>query len=141
MKISCAIIDDEPLARKGLTEYVHDVDFLQLEGVYEDALKAGPAMTLHKIELLFLDIQMPRITGIDFLKTLAHPPLVILTTAYPQFALEGYELNVLDYLVKPFSFERFLKSCNKAKDYITLQTKKEETEEETTDYFFVCSVI
>jgi DNA-binding LytR/AlgR family response regulator len=137
MKINCAIIDDEPLARKGLSEYVHDVDFLQLEGVYEDALKAGPAITSHKIELIFLDIQMPRISGIDFLKTLAHPPLVILTTAYPQFALEGYELNVLDYLVKPISFPRFLKAVVKAKEQLELKQHEQPAPDVKDDYIFI----
>jgi len=137
MKINCAIIDDEPLARKGLSEYVHDVDFLQLEGVYEDALKAGPGITSHKIELIFLDIQMPRISGIDFLKTLAHPPLVILTTAYPQFALEGYELNVLDYLVKPISFPRFLKAVVKAKEQLELKHHEQPVQDLKDDYIFI----
>src|SRR5215217_247618 len=115
MKIHCMIIDDEPLACKGLSEYIHDVDFLKLDGVFEDALKAHAAMEANKVDLIFLDIQMPRISGLDFLKTLQHPPLTILTTAYPQYALQGYELNALDYLVKPISFPRFLKAAMKAK--------------------------
>ena len=121
MKINCLIIDDEPLACKGLAEYVQDVDFLHLAGTYEDALKAASIIQENKIDLIFLDIQMPRISGLDFLKTLQHPPLVILTTAYPQYALEGYELNVLDYLVKPISFPRFLKAVMKAKEQLELK--------------------
>src|SRR5580765_3065934 len=139
MKINCLVIDDEPLACKGLAEYVHDVDFLQLAGVYEDALKAHTAMDTNKIDLIFLDIQMPRISGLDFLKTLQHPPLVILTTAYPQYALEGYELNVLDYLVKPISFPRFLKAVMKAKEQIELKHREQVPAEAgaNEDYIFI----
>jgi len=118
MKIKCIIIDDEPLAQKGISEYVNDIDFLELYGVFENALKAVDTIHQKKIDLLFLDIQMPRISGLEFLKTLQDPPLVILTTAYPQYALESYELDVLDYLVKPISFPRFLKAVTKAKEHM-----------------------
>jgi DNA-binding LytR/AlgR family response regulator len=139
MKINCLIIDDEPLACKGLAEYVQDVDFLQLAGTYEDALKAASILQENKIDLIFLDIQMPRISGLDFLKTLQHPPLVILTTAYPQYALEGYELNVLDYLVKPISFPRFLKAVMKAKDQLELKHYEQTLPHAglTEDYIFI----
>jgi DNA-binding LytR/AlgR family response regulator len=86
---------------------------------------------------MFLDIQMPRITGIDFLKSLKNPPLVILTTAYPNFALQGYELDVIDYLVKPFPFDRFLKAANKAREFFELKAKPAGTEPAAQDYFFV----
>ena len=115
--LSCLIIDDEPLARKGLREYIADVDFLQLAGEFDSPLKATDALSKGHIHLLFLDIHMPKISGIDFLKTLQHPPLVILTTAYPQYALEGFDLSVLDYLLKPISFDRFFKAVLKAKDH------------------------
>ncbi|HYC30337.1 MAG TPA: LytTR family DNA-binding domain-containing protein [Chitinophagaceae bacterium] len=115
--LSCLIIDDEPLARKGLREYIADVDFLELAGEFDSPLKATDALSKKQIHLLFLDIHMPRISGIDFLKTLPHPPLVILTTAYPQYALEGFDLSVLDYLLKPISFDRFFKAVLKAKEY------------------------
>jgi DNA-binding LytR/AlgR family response regulator len=138
MKINCLVIDDEPLAGKGLCEYVRDVEFLHLAGVYEDALKAAAAIEANKIDLIFLDIQMPRISGLDFLKTLQHPPLVIITTAYPQFALEGYELNVLDYLVKPISFPRFLKAVMKAKEQLELKQPAQETSKGgEDDYIFI----
>ncbi len=138
MKINCLIIDDEPLACKGLAEYVHDVDFLHLAGVYEDALKASAATRENKIDLIFLDIQMPHISGINFLKTLQHPPLVILTTAYPQYALEGYELNVLDYLVKPISFPRFLKAVMKAKEQLELKHPEQTASTGANeDYIFI----
>lgn len=114
MILNCLIIDDEPLARKGLKEYIADVDFLNLAGEFDNPLKANQALAQQQIHLIFLDIHMPKISGIDFLKTLQHPPLVILTTAFPQYALEGFDLSVLDYLLKPISFERFLKAVLKA---------------------------
>jgi len=115
MKLSCIIIDDEPLARKGLKEYVGDIEFLQLVGEYDNPLRATDILINSKIDLIFLDIQMPKITGLEFLKTLANPPIVILTTAYPQYAIDGFELNAADYLLKPFSFKRFCKAVIKAR--------------------------
>src|SRR6185369_11670932 len=115
MTIRCVIIDDEPIARKGLKEYIQDVEFLQLVGEFDNPLKAADTIVREKIDLLFLDIQMPKMTGLEFLKTLAHAPMVIFTTAYPQYAVEGFELNAIDYLLKPFSFERFWKAAMKAK--------------------------
>jgi DNA-binding LytR/AlgR family response regulator len=119
MTIQCMIIDDEPLARKGLKEYIADVDFLRLDGEFDSALSAMDKLNSGTIQLLFLDIQMPKMSGIELLRSLQKPPLVIVTTAYPQYALEGYELDVLDYLVKPVSFSRFVKAAMKAKEYIT----------------------
>ena len=118
--INCLIIDDEPLAREGLATYVEDIDFLKLEGLAENPLEALAIMESSPIDLLFLDIQMPKINGLDFLKSLDKPPLVIITTAYPSFALEGYQLDVLDYLVKPITFQRFLKASIKAKKQFNL---------------------
>lgn len=138
MKINCVIIDDEPLARKGLTEYVQKVDFLNLAGVYEDAIKAAGVISENKIHLVFLDIELPQISGVDFLKALHNPPLIIFTTAYPQYALEGFDLNVLDYLVKPISFQRFLKAVTKAKEQLLLThhtTAAISTDEDK--YFFI----
>src|SRR5881628_3634801 len=105
--IHCIVIDDEPLARKGLAEYINDVDFLRLEAEFDSALKATTRLSAGDVQLIFLDIQMPKITGLEFFKTLKQAPPVIFTTAYPQYALDGFELNALDYLVKPISFERF----------------------------------
>src|SRR5690349_20962408 len=116
MRINCIIVDDEPAARKGLTEYVSEINFLELKGACENTASASKLLSLHKIDLMFLDIQMPRVTGIDFLKALHEPPMVIFTTAYSDYALQGYELDILDYLVKPVSFERFSKAVNKARD-------------------------
>jgi DNA-binding LytR/AlgR family response regulator len=140
MKISCIIIDDEPLARKGLKEYITDVDFLQLTGEFENPVKAMNMLAEEEVHLLFLDIQMPKITGLDFFKSLQHPPPVIFTTAFPKYALEGFELNALDYLVKPISFDRFLKAAMRAKEFYEVRQKNNA---ETTagsgasGYFFI----
>jgi DNA-binding LytR/AlgR family response regulator len=136
MKINCIIIDDEPLARKGLKEYIADVEFLHLLGEFENPVKAMDLLAKEDVQLLFLDIQMPKITGLDFFKTLKHAPPVIFTTAFPQYALEGFELNALDYLVKPISFERFLKAAMRAKEFYEVR-QKNMTESAAAEYFFV----
>jgi len=138
--INCVIIDDEPLARKGLREYISDVDFLQLVGEYDNALKAAEMISKGDVQLLLLDIQMPKITGLDFMKTLQKPVPVIFTTAFPQYALDGFELNALDYLVKPISFDRFLKAALRAKEYYEVRQKNETAKvaaPESQDYFFI----
>jgi len=116
-RITCIITDDEPMARKGLQGYVEKIDFLQLAGVCEDAVQLNSLLKQQPVDLLFLDIEMPYITGVEFLQQTANPPKVIFTTAYEQYAIKGYELDVLDYLLKPISFDRFLKAANKAYDY------------------------
>ena len=135
-KINCIVIDDEPLARKGLKEYIADVDFLEFRGEFDNPMKAAEIVTNGEAELLFLDIQMPKITGLDFFKSLTNPPPVIFTTAYPQYALEGFEVNALDYLVKPISFDRFLKAVMKAKEYYEVR-ESNTREAGETDYFFI----
>lgn len=140
MKINCIIIDDEPLSRKGLKEYIADIDFLELLGEYDNPLSATEIIAGGKVELLFLDIQMPKITGVDFFRTLANPPAVIFTTAFPQYAVDGFELNALDYLLKPISFDRFLKAAMKAKEYYEVRQKN--TSENispgaSSGYFFI----
>ena len=137
MKINCIIIDDEPLARKGIAEYVSEIDFLELQGQGENAVAANSLLSKGNIDLVFLDIQMPKITGIDFLKSLRNPPMVIFTTAYTEYALQGYELDVIDYLIKPISFERFLKACNKAKDFFSLKRNNNSTLTKKDEYFFI----
>jgi DNA-binding LytR/AlgR family response regulator len=137
MKLSCIIIDDEPLARKGLREYIQDVDFLELVGEFDNPLKATQALTSQKVDLMFLDIHMPKITGIDFLRSLQHPPQVIFTTAYPQYAVDGFDLNVVDYLVKPISFDRFLKAVMKAKDVISKKDIVPSSTSPAEDYVFI----
>ncbi|HVV03775.1 MAG TPA: LytTR family DNA-binding domain-containing protein [Puia sp.] len=115
--MNCIIVDDEPGARKLLEEYIEDIDFLRLVGKAENPLKANALMRSLQIDLLFLDVNMPKMSGIEFLRSLPAVPPTILTTAYTEYAIEGFELNVLDYLVKPISYERFLKACNKAREY------------------------
>lgn len=135
--INCIIIDDEPLARKGLREYISDVEFLKLGGEYDEPLKAMDQISNGHVQLIFLDVQMPRITGLDFIKSLKHPPPVIFTTAYPQYALEGFDLNAIDYLVKPISFERFLKAILRVKEYYELRQKNISIASSEEDYFFI----
>ncbi|HEX2606904.1 MAG TPA: response regulator transcription factor [Flavisolibacter sp.] len=124
MKVSCIITDDEPLARKGLQGYIEKIPFLDLVATCESALELNLELKQKKPDLLFLDIEMPYLTGIEFLRTQAQPPKVIFTTAYEQYALQGFELDVLDYLLKPISFERFLKAANKAADYFSEREQK-----------------
>jgi DNA-binding LytR/AlgR family response regulator len=137
MKINCIIIDDEPLARKGLKEYIADVDYLQLAGDFDNPLQATDMISKGGVQLLFLDIQMPKITGLDYFKALKNPPPVIFTTAYPQYALEGFEVNALDYLVKPVSFDRFLKAAIKAKEFYEMREKNVIEAAGASDYFFI----
>lgn len=122
MLIKCAIIDDEPLARECIANYIGQVDFLDLVGVGNNPLDLLLLMDKHSIDLVFLDIQMPVMNGIDFLKTTQNPPMVILTTAFPSYALEGFQLDVMDYLLKPITFSRFFMAANKVKDYQQLVT-------------------
>jgi DNA-binding LytR/AlgR family response regulator len=131
--IRCVITDDEPFARKGLQGYVEKIKFLELSASCENALELNTVLKQGPADLLFLDIEMPIINGIDFLKTLVPRPMVIFTTAYEKYAIQGFELEVLDYLLKPISFDRFLKSANKAFDFFQLQQSPLKTE----DYFFV----
>lgn len=114
MKLNCLIVDDEPLARKLIADYVQKMPGLHLVASCADALTAMEVLRNHKVDLMFLDIQMPELTGITLMKSLQKRPLVILTTAYSEYALQGYELDVVDYLLKPITFERFLMAVDKA---------------------------
>jgi len=134
--IRCAIIDDEPFARKLLEEFISKTPDLMLAGSYSSPLKARELVNNKKIDAIFLDIQMPDITGIDFLKSAQHRPLVILTTAYAEYALEGFELDVVDYLLKPFDFNRFLKAVNKLSDRLKNVTDNA-LPSKTEDFIFV----
>lgn len=124
--IDCAVIDDEPLARDGIIDYINKIDFLRLVGKGNSALELSSLMEKKKIDLVFMDIQMPVINGIDYIKMTSNLPMVILTTAYPSYALEGYDLDVIDYLLKPITFNRFLKAALKAKEYHFLKTETTE---------------
>lgn len=126
MKIRCVIVDDEALARKYLKDYISKVPFLEFVGDFNSPLKAYDLLEKGMVDLMFLDIQMPEITGLDFLRSLNRKPYVILTTAYKEYALEGYELDISDYLLKPFSFDRFLKAVSKVNSIILSREKKEE---------------
>jgi DNA-binding LytR/AlgR family response regulator len=139
MKINCLIVDDEPVARKGLVEYVAGVDFLNLVAACENAMKAAEHLEGQAVDLVFLDIHMPELSGVEFVKTLKHPPLIVFTTAYPEYALEGYALDVVDYLMKPVTFDRFLKAAQKAQEIHSLRRKHLHTDGGgvTADYFFV----
>lgn len=135
MNLRCIIVDDEPLAREGLELLVRETGFLDLIAGCGNAMEASQVLSREKPDLMFLDIEMPRVRGIDFLKGLVSPPLVIITTAYPNFALEGFELNVLDYLVKPITPERFLRAVNRARDMFTVKN----TPAPEVDFFFIRS--
>ncbi len=135
--IKCLIVDDEPYARKGLEEHLEHIDFLKHVGSCNSAIQATTYLQDMDIDLLFLDIQMPKVTGIDFIKNLSNPPLVIITTAYPEYAIESYELDIVDYLLKPISFSRFFKATIKAKGIFQQQLQSNSRNQ---SFFFVkCS--
>jgi DNA-binding LytR/AlgR family response regulator len=141
MILKCVAIDDEPLARECIANYIREVDFLQLTGTGSNPVELTRLMDEQKVDLIFLDIQMPVINGIEFLKMTQNPPMVIITTAYPSYALDGFQLDVLDYLVKPITFNRFFKAVSKAKDYYHLLAKSASTDIGTAtsaeNYFFI----
>jgi two-component system, LytTR family, response regulator len=134
--ITCIIIEDEPLAVKVLSDYIDQVPFLELKGSFRDAILATDYLRENPVDLIFLDIHLPKLKGMAFLKTLTSPPAIIVTTAYHQYAVEGFTMNVTDYLLKPFDFERFLVAVTKVK---TIQKEKQEQGEnrETKDYLFI----
>ena len=133
-KIKCIVIEDEPLAVKVLTDYIAQVPFLELQATFKDALLATDYLRHSSTSLIFLDIHLPRLKGMSFLKTLTNPPAVIITTAYHQYAVEGFNLNVTDYLLKPIEFERFLVAVNKVR---TIHTPKQEPVDEAGHKDFV----
>jgi DNA-binding LytR/AlgR family response regulator len=114
MRLKCLVVDDEPLSQDVLKRYINDSPMLELVKVCSDAYEATDFLQNNHIQLIFLDINMQKLSGIHFIKSLSHPPLVIFTTAYPEYAIEGFEVDAADYLLKPFSYERFLKAINKA---------------------------
>ena len=133
----CIIVDDEQLVRELLEDNISQIPFLQLVKTCKNPLEAIESLQTEQIDLIFLDIQMPRLNGLQFLQTLKNPPLVILVTAYEKYALEGFDLNVVDYVLKPFSFERFLKACNRANDLFKLQESNKVLRADMPEDFFV----
>ena len=134
-QVKCVITDDEPTACEGLQRYVEKVDFLSLMGVCEDTMQLNTLLQTEQPDLLFLDIEMPYLSGLELLASLAHPPHVIITSAYEQYALKGYELDVTDYLLKPISFDRFLKAVNKVHGLL----QQEKWPDEANNFIFVRS--
>ena len=139
MEINTLIVDDEPLALDVLETYIQRMPELHLVTRCANAFEANEALTSNDIDLMFLDIQMPQLTGIDFIKTLTNPPLVIFTTAFPNYAIEGFELDAVDYLLKPISADRFMKAANKAIEQIKLRQAKQsgEATNDETEFIFV----
>jgi DNA-binding LytR/AlgR family response regulator len=137
MTLNCLVVDDEPIARKLLQEYIEETDFLTLTGIAENPLKAIPLLKEKEIDLVFLDVNMPKMSGMEFLKSATNLPMIIMTTAYGQYALEGYEMAVVDYLVKPFSLERFIKASQKALELKILRQKKNSSDHTEPGYFYV----
>src|SRR6185295_162491 len=152
-KIKCIIVEDEPLAVKVLSDYISQVTFLELQGTFKDAIRAAEYLRGATVDLIFLDIHLPKLKGMTFLKTLANPPAIIITTAYHQYAVEGFNLNVTDYLLKPIEFERFLIAVTKVnsaskeitagpenkacKDFIFLNVQKKKVKIMFSDILFI----
>lgn len=138
--MNCIVVDDEPLARQGMEMNIANIASLQLLGSFSNALAASDFLRKENVDLMFLDINMPELSGLDFLKSLRDAPLVIFTTAYPQYALESYELDAIDYLVKPIRIERFLKAVNKAENHLRLlqqEANNNQVEKIEDDFVFI----
>lgn len=136
-KLSCIIVDDEPVARKILQEFTEQVPFLDLMGKFESAMKAEEFLKSNQPDIIFVDIEMPKVSGLQMLKRNNIESMVILTTAFPQYALDGYELDIIDYLLKPFALHRFLKAVQKAKDFYDMKTHS--TNATPPSYIFIKS--
>ena len=136
-KMKCVIVEDEPLAVKVLSDYISQVPFLELSGTFKDAILATEYLGDNTVDLIFLDMHLPKLKGMAFLKTLTNPPSVIITTAYHQYAVEGFSMNVTDYLLKPIEFERFLVAVNKVK---SSQTEKQRATENAEKNFVFLNV-
>jgi DNA-binding LytR/AlgR family response regulator len=137
MSLKCLVIDDEPIARKILQEYIEETDFLEMVGTAENPLKAVGLINTLNVDLIYLDINMPKMSGLEFLRSVNNLPMIIMTTAYGQYALDGFEMSVIDYLVKPFPLERFLKASNKALELHNLKQPKPENNNANADHIFV----
>lgn len=138
MNLRCLVVDDEPIARQGMREYIQATEFLSFGAEASNADEAETFLAQQKFDLMLLDVQMPGKTGMAFLRTIKDPPIVIITTAFPEFALEGFELDVIDYLLKPIPYARFLKAVTKARDFLSLKTPIKNSSPEP-DYIFLKS--
>jgi two-component system LytT family response regulator len=137
--IKCIAIDDEPLALKQITNYVNKTPFLELQESFESPIEALSYLQENTIDLIFVDINMPDLNGMDFVKSLSKPPKIIFTTAYSEYALEGFKVDALDYLLKPIDYVTFLKAANKANTWFDLQNSKPEEVKSNDDYLFIKS--
>jgi DNA-binding LytR/AlgR family response regulator len=137
--MQCLIVEDEPMARKGISEDLRDIPFIEIAGVAENAMQAMELLGKLPVDLVFLDIEMPKFNGLDLVKSLKTPPMVIVTTAYPQYAMQGYDLDVLDYLLKPIPYSRLLKACQKARDLFLLKKQPFAPSDQEGRYFFIKS--
>jgi DNA-binding LytR/AlgR family response regulator len=139
--MNCIVIDDEPLARQGMQMHIKKMPILQLLGSFSNPLDASSTLKENRIDIIFLDINMPEISGLEYVKTLVNSPLIIFATAYPQHALDSYELDAIDYLLKPIRFERFVKAVNKAQNYLDLldskKDQKHQIESVSSDFIFI----
>jgi DNA-binding LytR/AlgR family response regulator len=125
MSLSCIIIEDEPISQNILKKYIEDYPVVSIAAICNSAMEAYDQLKIHWVDFIFLDITMPKLSGLEFYKTLTNPPPVIFTTAYPEFAAQGFEVSAVDYLVKPFSFDRFVKAVNKVRDQNKLDFKED----------------
>jgi len=135
--INCIAVDDEPLALTLLADNISKINYLNLNTTCDDAISANNALQEGNVDLIFTDIQMPGISGIQFIKSIVNKPLIIVVSAYKQYAVEGFDLDIVDYLVKPVSLDRFMKACNKAKDLLELRSLKNSPEAQSPDHVFL----
>ena len=138
MNLQCIIADDEPFARKCIREYVQRTDFLVYAGEADSAEEAAKLMRQKNADIIFSDIQMPGISGIDFVRAAGNNALFIFITAFPEYAVEGFELNIIDYLLKPVSYQRFLKAATKAKEYLALKQQQQNSADKAGYFFIKC---
>ena len=138
-QLTCIIVDDEPLAREGVTMMLEHAPYLKATGEFNNAIKAHQYILDNEVDLIFLDIEMPGLSGLEFIKSLATDTMVILMTAYPQYALEAFELDVLDYLVKPIKLNRFLKAVGKAKELHDLRSSTHDFDKSESDHIYIRS--
>lgn len=139
MKIRCIAIDDEPLALKQIGSYIEKTPFLELQALCPNAFEAMTCLQMNEVDLMFVDINMPDLNGMDFVKSLSSKPQVVFTTAYSEYAIEGFQVDALDYILKPISYSAFLKAANKANNWFELNQKHKESIQASQDSLFVKS--